>query len=410
MQRNKGLRNFCFILFILFAVCPAFCSSYFVAPDGNDSSNGAIKHPFKTIPKAVSIVVPGDTIYLRGGQHDYNSTILISKSGTPKKLITLQAYRNENVILDFSRQQEEKGNNGIYLTGSYWNIKSIIIQHAGSYGFCTIGTHNIFEQIITRMNRNAGFRMSAGSAYNLILNCDSYLNYDPKKHGEDADGFATKGSTGCTACLGPGNIIRGCRAWSNSDDGFDLWWAGNGIMVEDCWAFRNGENVWNDPNFQGDGNGFKLGQGGGEHIVIRCIAYNQEHNGFDLNRKKTDATGVTVYNCTSVGSREKNFKFDNPTTAGAHHTLRNNISYLGIDTIGTLIDNSYNSWNNGLSVSAADFASLDPNGIDGPRGPKGELPKLKFLHLAKTSPLIDAGIDVKLPFKGKSPDLGAYEH
>ncbi|MGD0784662.1 MAG: hypothetical protein ABR969_02490 [Sedimentisphaerales bacterium] len=55
MQRNKGLRKFCFILFILFAVWPAFCSSYFVAPDGNDSSTGNIKHPFKTIPKAVSI-------------------------------------------------------------------------------------------------------------------------------------------------------------------------------------------------------------------------------------------------------------------------------------------------------------------------------------------------------------------
>jgi hypothetical protein len=260
------------------------------------------------------------------------------------------------------------------------------------------------------MNRNAGFRMSAGSAYNLILNCDSYLNYDPKKHGEDADGFATKGSTGCTACLGPGNIIRGCRAWSNSDDGFDLWWANNAIRVEDCWAFRNGENIWNDPNFQGDGNGFKLGQGGGNHIVIRCIAYNQEHNGFDLNRKRTDATGVTVYNCTGVGNREKNFSFNNPTTAGAHHILRNNISYLGIDTIGTEIDNSHNSWNKGFTVSAADFTSLDANGIDGPRGPKGELPKLKFLHLAEKSPLIDAGTDVKLPFKGKSPDLGAFEY
>jgi hypothetical protein len=312
--------------------------------------------------------------------------------------------------LDFAKQPEEKGNNGIYLDGSYWHIKSIIIQHAGSYGFCTIGTHNIFEQIVTRMNRNAGFRMSAGAAYNLILNCDSYLNYDPKKHGEDADGFATKGFTGCTACLGPGNIIRGCRSWNNSDDGFDLWWAGNPVKIEDCWAFHNGENIWNDPNFQGDGQGFKLGQGSGNHIVVRCIAYKQEHNGFDLNRQHTDATGVAVYNCTSVANREQNFQFDYPIPPGAHHILRNNISYLGTDKIPAQIDTSYNSWNKGFKVSAADFASLDANGIDGPRGPKGELPKLKFLHLAKTSPLIDAGTDVKLPFKGKSPDLGAYEY
>jgi hypothetical protein len=259
------------------------------------------------------------------------------------------------------------------------------------------------------MNANAGLRLPAGSSCNLVLNCDSYLNYDAVKHGEDADGFVAKGSTNCTACLGPGNAFRGCRSWSNSDDGFDLWWAGNCVRIEDCWAFHNGENIWNDPNFQGDGNGFKLGQGGGAHIVIRCMAYNQQHNGFDLNRKKTDATGVTVYNCTGVRNGGKNFKFDNPTT-GAIHVLRNNISYLGSDTIGTLIDNSYNSWNSGFSVRDADFASLDPNGIDGPRGPKDELPKLKFLHPAKKSSLIDAGIDVGLPFNGAGPDLGAFEH
>jgi hypothetical protein len=400
----------CFILLTLFAICPGYCSQYFVAQDGNDENNGTIRHPFKTIPKAVSLTEAGDTIFLRGGQHDYNSTILISKSGSSKKPITLQGYRNETAVLDFTKQPDAKENKGIDLNGSYWHLKDFIIQHAGDNGLNVPGAHNILERLVTRMNANAGLRLPAGASYNLVLNCDSYLNYDAIKHGEDADGFVAKGSTNCTACLGPGNAFRGCRSWNNSDDGFDLWWAGNCVRIEDCWAFRNGENIWNDPNFQGDGNGFKLGQGGGAHIVIRCMAYNQQHNGFDLNRKKTDATGVTVYNCTGVRNQEKNFKFDNPTAAGAIHILRNNISYLGSDTIGTLIDNSYNSWNSGFSVSDADFASLDPNGIDGPRGPKGELPKLKFLRPAGTSSLIDAGIDVRLPFHGAAPDLGAFEY
>jgi hypothetical protein len=106
--------------------------------------------------------------------------------------------------------------------------------------------------------------------------------------------------------------------------------------------------------------------------------------------------------------------------------LRNNISHLGSVTIGTLIVNSYNTWNSGFSVSNADFASLDANfppitdpntytnansvGIDRPRGPDGELPKLKFLRLVNTSALIDAGIDVNVPFYGDAPDLGAFEH
>jgi len=46
-----------------------------------------------------------------------------------------------------------------------------------------------------------------------------------------------------------------------------------------------------------------------------------------------------------------------------------------------------------------------------PRGPNGELPDLgNYWKLASTSDLIDAGIDVGLPFKGNAPDLGPFEY
>ena len=59
---------------------------------------------------------------------------------------------------------------------------------------------------------------------NLILNVDSFANYDPAKHGENADGFAAKFRD-----LGPGNVFRGCRSFGNSDDGWDFWAAANGV-------------------------------------------------------------------------------------------------------------------------------------------------------------------------------------
>jgi pectate disaccharide-lyase len=70
------------ILWMLFAACPAYCSTYFVDPNGNDSNTGDFNHPFKTIPKAVTMVAPGDTIYLRGGTHVYTTTITIDINGT----------------------------------------------------------------------------------------------------------------------------------------------------------------------------------------------------------------------------------------------------------------------------------------------------------------------------------------
>ena len=107
-----------------------------------------------------------------------------------------------------------------------------------------------------------------------------------------------------------------------------------------------------------------------------------------------------------MGNQGRNFYFDEHSSS---HILRNNLSYLGSVTIYSEIDDEYNSWN-GFSVSAADFASLDPAGIDGPREPDGGLPKLSFLRLSTGSSLIDAGIDVGLPFEGDAPDLGAFEH
>lgn len=384
-------------LVMLFASVPAFCSDYFVSPYGSDSNDGSIDHPFKTISKAVSTVAAGDTIFLRGGQHDYTSTISISKSGTSGNLITLQAYQDEISILDFQGQSYGSSSRGISLSGSYWHFKGFTIQYAGDNGLYIAGSYNIAEQIVSRMNSDSGIQLHEEGSYNLVLNCDSYENYDAPNNGENADGFAVKSDT-----IGPGNIFRGCRAWHNADDGYDLYYTQNAITFEDCWAFRNGENLWGASPWNGDGNGFKLGASSGNHVLIRCVAYDTYHNGIDING---DTLPVEVYNCTVVACGT-NFYFDEPTAS----VLRNNISYLSSVNLDPEVDDQYNSWNSGFSVSESDFVSLDSTGIDGPRQADGSLPDLDFLRLVETSSLIDAGIDVGEPYNGDAPDLGAYEY
>ncbi len=385
------------MLWLLFAIYPAYCTDFFVCPDGNDINDGSIKNPFKTIDKAVEQVQAGDTIFLRGGLHHYSHTIQISvPDGEPENSITLQAYQDEVPILDFN----DAGNNdrGIKLSGSNWHLRGFIIQNAGDNGLSVFGpgSHNILEQLVTRINGDSGLQLHSGASHNLVLNCDSYLNYDAENHGENADGFAAKFS------VGPGNAFMGCRAWSNSDDGWDFWNAGNSVIVENCWAFYNGENNWADPSFAGDGNGFKLGVGSGAHLLKYCVAYGNKHHGIDVNG---NVTGVTVHNCTCVGNQNKNFCFDEHSCT---HILRNNLSHRDSILIYAEIDDEHNSWN-GLSVSDADFVSLDEKGIDGQRETNGGLPGLSFLRLSKESPLIDAGIDLGLSFEGDAPDLGAFE-
>ena len=53
----------------------------YVSPTGSDTSRGTIDQPFRTIVKAHSVAIAGDTILVRGGTYVVNATINLSKSG-----------------------------------------------------------------------------------------------------------------------------------------------------------------------------------------------------------------------------------------------------------------------------------------------------------------------------------------
>lgn len=379
----------------------ASADTYYVSTTGSDSNSGTIDYPFESLTAAMSAASAGDTIYLREGTYDFSSKLSISESGTSSAMITVSGYAGETAVLDFSGTST--GTRGIELSGNYWHLYNFIVQNAGDNGIYITGTNNIVELIVTRYNQDSGIQLHTGAADNLILNCDSYLNYDPSNHGENADGFATKFG------LGIGNILRDCRAWSNSDDGYDCWNSNppsEAVTFDGCRSFRNGIDHWNEgSSFAGDGNGFKLGAGAGAHLLINCVAYDNPHNGIDVNG---NTTGVHVYNCNAImngTSSGTNFRFDEYNSA---HVLRNNLSYPASEIIYDDIDDEYNSWN-GFTVSESDFVSLDPTGIDGPRQADGSLPESSFMQLAAGSSLIDSGIDVGLPYEGSAPDLGACE-
>jgi hypothetical protein len=394
----------------------ALGNTYYVSPSGSDSNSGTdYGSPFGTFGKAIGLAGAGDTIYALGGTYNLNNRIYISKSGGTDNPINLLAYPGETPILDFSG--ESLGTRGLELNSNadWWYIKGLTIQNAGDNGFYSGGDHGVYEQIVTRYNRDSGFQLHDTASYNLVLNCDSYLNVDVNNAGENADGFALKSSS-----VGPGNTFRGDRSWGNSDDGYDVYYTENyGILVQDCWSFDNGINIWGIVNYQGDGNGFKLGSPGGPSVLTNDLAVDNAHNGMDINGS---TAAVKVFNSTSF-SNYRNWRFDLPIPA---QVLQNNISYAGehSDSIDDAVTDSYNSWNGGVTLTSADFQSTNryPGGVDllmAPRQEDGSLPDLGgFLHLASGSDLIDAGtpisftfagVNYTLPFNDDAPDLGAFE-
>ena len=400
-----------YVLITMFLISSfVFAQPYYVDPvAGLDTNPGTIGLPLKTIGAAnTKVGNAGGYIYLRGGTYNYSGELALSKVASAGSTINIWAYNNEIPVLDFASETVGSGLNGINLSGDYYHLKGFEIMHADHNGIKCTGHYNTIEACKIHSNRNSGFQFDGGTnhnnyaSHNLILNTDSYLNFDPPIGG-NADGFSLKWY------IGKGNVCRGCRAWQNSDDGWDLWMADSTIELDSCFSFRNGKNSWGSPTFNGNGNGFKLGGNNvaTPHIVKNCVAFDDSGNtgnGFDEN---DNLYGQTLYNCVAYRNVGYNYRFTNNPITG-QHIIKNCISYSGnVSIINATLSN--NSWPS-LTPTTADFVSLDTSLASAPRQSNGNLPDNGFFRLKAGSKFIDAGVYVGIPYMGSAPDIGAFEY
>src|SRR5262245_38650674 len=393
-------------------------AKYYVATNGIFSNAGTNINQPTTLFKVATVANPGDLIYVRGGTYRTNITLTLSRNGAPGNPIRLRNYPGEHPSLDLSPQAF--GTRGINLSRSWWHIYGLEISGAGDNGMNISGSSNVIELCVFHDCRDTGLQISSPGSSNLVLNCDSYRNFDTNPgspsdpHGENADGFAPK-----LAGLGPKNVFRCCRAWENSDDGWDLFAAPNVVIIDNCWSFRNGSNVVNDPGYTGDGNGFKLGGIDGTtmvpiaapHRIMNCISFGNTHHGIDQNN---NSAGQTVDNNTTWANgvlSGNNINLNHGAVTQGVHVVRNNISFSGTTSFfpGSLLTN--NSWQLFIAppVSNSDVLSTDTSWAQAPRRDDGGLPDVPFLRSVPTSRLVNSGVNAGLPFIGPAPDLGAFE-
>lgn len=422
---------------------PLAGAEYFMAPAGNDAHAGTRAAPFATIQRAQQAAAPGDTVWIRGGTYRLTEAqiarkeriwayvMLLDKSGTPERQIHYRACPGEQPVFDLSAVKPARCRvHAFRITGSWLHLEGFevvgvqvtITGHTQSIGFDNQGSHNLYERLSVHDGMAIGFWIGSGSD-NLVLNCDAYRNHDSVSEngrGGNVDGFGYHGRSGSTR-----NVFRGCRAWFNSDDGFDFINSGEVAVAENCWAFYNGYS----PDFKslGDGNGFKAGGHAGtpvarlpnpipRHVVRGCLAVRNKANGFYANHH---IGGVEFEHNTAYRNRT-NFNLlgraaDNRTDVpGYGHCLKNNLGFAGGTEVAQLdaarCEVAGNYFNLPITLSAADFAGLDEADLVKPRQPDGSLPNVACLHLAPGSAAIDRGVDVGRPYRGTAPDLGAFEY
>lgn len=421
----------------------SFASIYYVAVDGSDDNAGTKSQPFATIQKAQTVVMPGDTVYLRGGTYNlteaqiakkeriYACVTYLDKSGTAGKYISYINYPGETPVFNYAAVKPEGLRvAAFYVSGSYIHLKGFevtavqvtIKTHTQSECFENHGSNNVYEQLSMHDGMAIGFYLLAGSN-NLILNCDAYRNWDyfsENGRGGNTDGFGSHPRAGSK-----NNIFRGCRAWFNSDDGFDLINASEATTFDHCWAFYNGFNK--DFVSQGDGNGFKSGGYGLKKVgaeipdpvprntIQFCLAVRNKANGFYSNHHTGGSDWYNNSACRNGGNynmlnRLKDTAQDVP---GFDHIMYNNLGYKGgkeilqMDAAKCTLANNYFDLN--LQATEADFVTLDESLLTAPRKADGSLPDTDFMKLKLFSQFIDKGKIIGFTFKGKAPDLGAFE-
>ena len=441
-MRNAGLlRHIPILLGVFFSVPQA--STWYVSPSGSDGNGGTQAKPFASVLKAQSSATAGDTVWIRGGTYKFTAAnnscggsqtaivdvIPLSKSGSKGNPILYWAYPGETPLFDFSGVQDDCRIKGFTVSGNWIHMKGLEIvgvpQHNNlnheSWGVWVSGSFNIFELLNMHDNMGPGLFIQKGAG-NLGLNCDSHHNWDKltsNGSGQSADGFGVHVGASDT-----GNVLRGCRAWMNTDDGYDLINCFASATIEHCIAAYSGYEPGTKKSLAaGNGNGFKLGGYGADatllptkipkHRGLFNLAFECKANAFYANHHPGD---LEFSNNTGLNSGVQfdmlGLKADGTTTGVAITvgTFRNNLAYGGTivaDNKNNTSNDTYNSWNLSPAPTSSDFVSLDTAGVFGPRNPDGSIPSFKYGHLAAKSHYIGAGTDVGF---GAKPDLGAFPY
>jgi parallel beta-helix repeat protein len=432
-----------FACVLLFLCLNASAATYYVSTSGSNSYPGTFSQPFATIQYGVDhLTSPGDILYIRGGTYTPSSTVgnswynavYISPtySGTSGNTIKVYNYPNETVIISGAGLTENGVHVGVLVNGvSYWEFKGINVTSVTEYGSGSqLGqgvwmnsASNITFERCSVSNSAHGFFIYRGTG-NQFINCDGHDNTnlgngDP---GGYADGFVCNLQSGVNTIL-----FEGCRAWNNSDDGFDSYGSSGYVTWNNCWSFHNGYDILFNGQHNGNGAGFKLGanefslEDQPQRMVTNCLSWSNALVGFDKsNDPPNPEMTVHFYNNVSYNNGEDHGYHDGSSFNFFHSTvadiMRNNISFdnYGFYTLGDgsmVIDHNNfirTSETGSFTVTSADFISVDPTGTDGARNSDGSLPNRNFLKIKTSSSNAIANIIGKGQFvnMSSSPSLG----
>jgi hypothetical protein len=364
---------------------------YYIAPNGSDSNDGSIEHPWSSVDHAWDRSERGDTVYIREGTYSEGRNIwLTGGNGSGNQFWTLKAYPGETATFtdarfiaddDYIRIQGLRLVNNSIMQAVSWDgihehIEFLDNTFEGEmsptiYYICNNG--RIEGNTIKLTNADShGLYIMHGSG-NIVRN--NYVDGAAKYgiHIYDEEKYSDEGHVSITNLLVENNTVLNAgsagiiiSAGESTSLGIEI----DGVLVRNNIIVSNNDGI--TIRYYGSVRNVE---------IVNNTIYNNEDDGISVSAHDVD--GITIVNNILHANR------------GGHISISSSLSDLSIshnlyyqpESIGSGATDTSPVFGNPLFVDAG---TLD-------------------FHLQAGSPAIDAGIDVGLPYSGEAPDLGAYE-
>jgi hypothetical protein len=370
---------------------------YYISPSGNDSNDGSLEHPWRTVSNAWRKSGGGDTVLMREGTYTESFTLSPGSQGGGEagQTWTLRSYPGE---------QARFTNATLIVNADYVRIQGLVFEGVSRDCNMDVGDSGVPEHVEILDN------VFTGSQSVRVL---SFTGTNGLVQGNTVNITSGSASHAFYIKHGNGNIIRG-----NTITGMNKY--GIQIYDEDKYSQYTAsiKNILVENNI----------------IVASQTRSGIVVSGGDGSQPPIDVDGIVIRNNLILNNAE-----DAILVAYEGHlrniSIYNNVFYgndIGVeisagDVDGIMIKNNIFFSNRYAQTDISSHMSnltISHNLYHQPAsvgsGVKDDSPVYGDplfvnagggdFHLQANSPAIDAGVDVGLPYNGAAPDIGAYEH
>jgi len=378
-------------MLIILSMSIAVADNYYIATSGNDSNNGTISSPWKTVKHVWRNSGGGDTVFVREGTYNESEIWLQASTrgkGIESQFWTLMSYPGEIATFTNSRFIADADYvciQGLHLTGTSY-LESV------SWG----GMHERIEFL------NNDF---SGETLPIRFMANNGLVQGNKIQ-------TTSPSHGIYVMHGDGNIIRNNYVANMNKHGIHIYDENKynhtaritNLLVENNTVIgsksRSGIII-------SAGESTRLGIEIDGVVIRNNIVLNNAEDGITI-RYYGSVRNVDIFNNVIYGNRPYGLRIiahdvDNVTIK--NNIFASNRTHINVSSrLNNFVDSHNLYWQPSSIGSGAtdDYAVYqDPLFVN--------VTEYDF-HLREGSPAIDAGVDVGIPYNGDFPDLGAFEY